>query len=159
MHLSGGISSYEDLARKCDVTRNTVYRRIASLENRGVIRNTLRCNVNMDQLDIIPICISIQVHEKEVNRALKLLGANKSVRLLWRTYGGHNIILVAFAAKGEEGDIIQKIRSTLEDFDEAEADVSVGFVWEKTDFSPFTDPLQTEEKVPLAKKELAVSLC
>jgi DNA-binding Lrp family transcriptional regulator len=51
-HLSSGISSYEELARNCNVTRNTVYRRIAVLERKGIIKKTVRSIIDYNQLEI-----------------------------------------------------------------------------------------------------------
>lgn len=36
-NLSVGVESYQQLAKTCNITRNKLYRRIASLENRGII--------------------------------------------------------------------------------------------------------------------------
>lgn len=57
-YLSTGTNSYVELARVCKVTRNTIYRRIASLENKGIIKNTIRCIINLDQIDIAPYALA-----------------------------------------------------------------------------------------------------
>src|SRR3990172_11783454 len=51
--MSRGISSYEDLSRECNVTRSTIYRRVALLEKRGLIRRTTRTVVDYEKLDIV----------------------------------------------------------------------------------------------------------
>jgi hypothetical protein len=48
--------------------------------------------------------------------------------------------LVAFAPKGEEGKTIHSITSILENFDVSNLNVSVGFVWEKSDFNSIEEP-------------------
>lgn len=143
-YLSIGTSSYEELARMCNVTRNTVYRRIASLENRGIIKNTIKCSINLDQLDITPICVGATVALADQDKAFNLLASNSSVRLLWRTYGDHNITFVVFCPKGSEGEIIHGIRALLEDLNASDICVSVGFVWEKMDMTPFGDQPEVE---------------
>ena len=130
-NLSAGTSSYEELARTCNVTRNTVYRRIASLENKGIIKNTLNCIVNMEQMDITPVTIGIKIPQISIDKAIIMLAANQSVRFLWRTYGDYNLALVAFCEKGQEGEVIQDIRGVLEELNAEQVCVSVGFVWKK----------------------------
>ena len=146
-YLSAGTSSYEELARTCNVTRNTVYRRISSLENRGIIKNTLNCIINLDQMDITPITIGVTIPQTDLDKAINILTTNKNIKFLWRTYGDHNLSLVAFCAKGKEGEIIQDIRSVLEELHAQLIDVSVGFVWEKMNYSPFDEQSEIEEKI------------
>jgi DNA-binding Lrp family transcriptional regulator len=146
-YLSAGTSSYEELARTCNVTRNTVYRRIASLENRGIIKNTLNCIINLEQMEITPITIGVTIPQTDLDKAINILTTNKNIKFLWRTYGDHNLSLVAFCAKGEEGEIIQDIRSVLEELHAQLIDVSVGFVWEKMNYSPFDEQSEIEEKI------------
>jgi DNA-binding Lrp family transcriptional regulator len=147
-YLSAGTSSYEELARTCNVTRNTVYRRIAALENKGIIKNTLHCVINLEQMDITPVTIGVTIPRVKEDKAINLLATNKNVRFLWRTYGDHNLTLVAFCPKGKEGDIIQDIRGVLEELNAQAIHVSVGFVWEKMNYSPFDDDQsEVEEKI------------
>jgi DNA-binding Lrp family transcriptional regulator len=146
-YLSSGTNSYQELARVCNVTRNTVYRRIATLEKEGIIKNTLRCVVNLDKIGITSISIGVRIQEANEDKAISLLATNKNVRFLWRTYGDHNITLVAFCSKGEEGETIRDIRATLEGLKAEHVCVSVGFVWEKMCFSPFNDQSEIEEKI------------
>ncbi len=145
--LSSGISSYEELARTCKVTRNTVYRRIAALERRGIIKNTIRCNVNFDQLGITPICVAIKIAQMDLDKACKLLSAHKNVRLLLRTFGSHNLNFIAFCQKGQEGEVIESINVALENLSVSDIDISVGFVWEKTDLSTIEDQPRPEQEL------------
>jgi len=146
-YLSAGTSSYEELARTCNVTRNTVYRRIAALENRGIIKNTLHCIVNLERMEITPVTIGVTIPQTELDKAINILATNKNVKFLWRTYGDHNLSLVAFCSKGKEGEIIQDIRAVLEELNAQLIHVSVGFVWEKMNYSPFDDQSEIEEKI------------
>ncbi len=145
--LSLGTSSYEELAQTCSVTRNTIYRRIAALENEGIIENTLRCIINFKQMDITPVIIGARVLENNHEKAVYLLTNNKNVKFLWQTYGDHNISLVAFCTKGKEGAIIQDIRSILEGLGAEHICSSIGFTWEKMSFSPFEDQLESKKKI------------
>ncbi|MCW4025465.1 MAG: Lrp/AsnC family transcriptional regulator [Candidatus Bathyarchaeota archaeon] len=143
-HLSAGTNSYEQLAKQCGVTRNTIYRRITALENKGIIKNTIRCTVNFDHLDITPIIFGAKVPINELDKTLNLLTAHKNVRFLWRTYGQHTVALVAFCTKGNEGELIQSINAIFESLNVNDVSVSTGFVWEKMDFAPFNEEISIE---------------
>jgi DNA-binding Lrp family transcriptional regulator len=143
-YLSVGMGSYEELAHLCNVTRNTVYRRIAALENRGIIKNVIQCTINLGQLDITAVCIGARISQLEQDKAINLLASHMKVRLLWRAYGDLDLTLVAFCQKGAEGQTIQSVRTILEELNATNISVSVGFVWEKMDLSPFDD--ETEIK-------------
>jgi DNA-binding Lrp family transcriptional regulator len=145
--LSKGANSYQEIAQLCDVTRNTVYRHIASLENRGVIKNTISCIINLDKIDIIPIIIGAKIEEHRRDKILNLLAINRGVRFLWKTFGDHNISMVVFCSKGEEGDLIHEIKGLLEEYGAVNICISVGFEWEKMNYSPFDNQTEIEEKI------------
>jgi DNA-binding Lrp family transcriptional regulator len=136
-YLSLGTNSYQELARICGVTRNTVYRRIAALENKGIIKNTLHCIVNLEKMDFTSLTIGARIPQINQDKAIHELTINKNVRFLWRAYGEHNLTLVAFCPRGREGGIIQEIRTILEELNAENIYVSVGFEWEKIDYSTF----------------------
>lgn len=146
-HLSTGTNSYAELARLCHVTRNTVYRRIAALERRGIIKNTIRCIINLDQIDVTPVCFGVTIAQADQDKAFNLLAEHPNVKLLWRTYGEHNMALVALCPRGKEGRVINSIKAILEEFDVSQVCVSVGFLWEKSDFTPFEESAGIEEKI------------
>jgi DNA-binding Lrp family transcriptional regulator len=146
-YLSVGTSSYEELAHTCNVTRNTIYRRIAALENKGIIRNTLNCIVNLEQMDITPVTIGAKIPQIIQDKTINLLVANHAVRFLWRTYGDHNLTLVAFCRKGKEGEVIQEIRGVLEESNADHICISVGFIWEKMSYSPFDEQYKIEKEI------------
>lgn len=143
--LSAGTCSYEELARQCNVTRNTVYRRIALLEEKGIIKNTLRCIINLEQMDITVVNLGVKIPLISQDRAVALLSINKHVRFLWRSYGDHNLTLIAFCSKGKEGEVINELRSVLENFGGEDFTISVGYVWEKMNIAPFEE---TEKELP-----------
>jgi DNA-binding Lrp family transcriptional regulator len=152
-YLTSGISSYEELARTCNVTRNTVYRRIATLERKGIIKNTIKCNVNLDVLGITPIFIGIKVTQTELNKACQSLSSHKNVRLLLRSYGNHNLNLIAFCLKGMEGRVIQSITTILEACNATDVEISVGFIWEKSDLNTIEDQFEIDEQFSHIIKE------
>jgi len=146
-YLSLGTNSYQELARNCNVTRNTIYRRITTLENRGIIKNILSCVVNLEKMDITPINIGVRIKQANQNKAINLLKNNKYVKFLWRTYGENNLILLVFCPKGKEGVIIQDIRAVLEGLNADNICVSVGFTWEKMNYSPFDNQPEIETRI------------
>jgi DNA-binding Lrp family transcriptional regulator len=133
-YLCHGIYSYQDLAKKCGVTRNTVYRRIAFLEKNGFIERTTRAVLNYDKLGVTAIAFGAGVNQPDFDAVTGLLKAHNNVKLLLRTFGRHNVVFVAFCNKGDEGNTINSIKEMLEGFNVSDIDVSVGFAWEKTDF-------------------------
>jgi DNA-binding Lrp family transcriptional regulator len=62
--LSMGARSYQEMAENCNVTRNTVYRRIADLEKKGIIRVTTGCIINFSQLGVMPVIAACKVAQK-----------------------------------------------------------------------------------------------
>jgi DNA-binding Lrp family transcriptional regulator len=146
-NLTIGMSSYQELARTCNVTRNTVYRRIAALESKGIIKNTLNCVVNLEQMDITPVTIGAKIPQISQDKAINLLVANHAVRFLWRTYGDHNLTLVAFCSKGKEGEVIQDIQGVLEDLNAEHICISVGFIWEKMSYAAFDEHPEIDQKI------------
>ncbi len=148
-HLSSGISSYEELARNCNVTRNTVYRRIAVLERNGIIKKTVRSIIDYNQLEIASLCIAVTVAESKQEEALALLRNHKYVKFLWRTFGHHNIVAIVFCSKGKEGEILHDLTKSLEEFGASAIVVAVGFKWDKMDFAPFSEDLDKEEEITL----------
>ncbi len=152
--LSSGISSYENLARECGVTRNTAYRRIASLEKRGIIKRIVHSVIDYNQLDIAMLFIGASVAEAKQEETCALLRNNKYIKFLWRTFGHNNITLMVFCPKEREGEVIHSLTEALEGFGAKRIDVSVGFKLDKMDFSPFPDEIEMEEEPIL---QMAVS--
>jgi DNA-binding Lrp family transcriptional regulator len=139
--MSKGICSYHQLARTCNVSRNTLYRRVSILEKEGVIFKTTRSTINFDKLGITAISFSIKVQESNLDNVISTLKAHDKVKLLWKTFGDHNVILVAFCNKGEEGELIHELNTCLEKTEKLSLNISVGFNWEKMNLTPFSDSL------------------
>ncbi len=136
-HLSAGISSYEELARECNVTRNTVYRRMAALEKKGVTKKTTRTAIDYNKLDITAIAIALNLPQQNQQKLLASLQEYGRVKLLLKAFGAHNVIAVAFCSKGQEGETINCLRSIAENCNAISLDISVGFGWDKIDFTPY----------------------
>ena len=107
-------------------------------------------------MGIIPITIGIRIQQTKQDKAINLLKTNNSIRFLWRTYGEHNIILVAFCLKGREGNIIQDIKAILEELNAEHICLSIGYVWEKMDYAAFGSQLETKEKISADPRKQAL---
>jgi len=151
--MSKGINSYEDLAHECNVTRSTIYRRVASLEKRGLIRRITRSVVDYEKLGIVTLCFAFKISQSNQKRAFAALKSSKKVKLLWRTFGDYNAIFVAFCNKGEEGESIGELKTILEKCGATDINTSVGFIWEKIDFSPFNDEAYDKKQLKLYYSE------
>lgn len=136
-HLSEGISSYEELARECNVTRNTIYRRMAALEKSGITQKTTRISINYDKIGISRINIALNVKQQKQEEIISVLKTHEKVKYLFKTYGTHNIVMVVLCDKGEEGTAINEVKEIAERYGASQIDVSVCFSWEKADSTPF----------------------
>jgi DNA-binding Lrp family transcriptional regulator len=145
--MSRGISSYEELSRECNVTRSTVYRRVTLLEKRGFIQRITRTVVNYEKLDIVTLSFASRISHANLGKTLATLKSHEKVKLLWRTYGDHNLLFMVFCQKGEEGETIDEMTSILEKCAATEISVSVGFAWEKLDFTPFSDEVEEDKQL------------
>lgn len=135
--MGRGINSYDSLAQKCHVTRSTIYRRVNKLEETKVIIRQTRVVPDFEKLDRIALTVGISVAQKDEQKVVDALKKCADIKIMWRTYGAHNLILITFCSKGEEGNTISKLRAILEEYPVKSIDICVGFSWEKMDVTPF----------------------
>ncbi len=135
--MAKGIGSYEALAQRCGVTRSTVYRRVVNLEKEKVITRQIRIALDFEKLGRVVINFGINVEPKNEERAVATLIKLAKVKMLWRTYGAHNLVLIVFCDKGEEGKVIDELRHIFEELNVTSFESCVGFSWEKNDMTPF----------------------
>ena len=165
--LSTGACSYQEIARICNVTRNTIYRRIEALEKKGIIKAATSCIISLDKIGIMPIIVGAKAARKNMDYLLHSLQELSCIRMLWRTYGDLDINLVAFCSPGQEGQSIEDIRSLLEEANCEKIVISIGFSWEKSELSPFESPIfqseltdksiRTKDKSKLLSAQVATS--
>jgi DNA-binding Lrp family transcriptional regulator len=134
-YLSIGANSYDELAKLCNVTRSTVYRRIRKLEKEKIIVHKMKFAVDITKLDITPLAVGINIANSDEAQAIEVLKELPEISYLWRTYGAHNIALLAMCKKGEEGQLIHDIRKSLQKLAVTAIDTCVGFIWEKADMT------------------------
>ncbi|MBN1244475.1 Lrp/AsnC family transcriptional regulator [Candidatus Bathyarchaeota archaeon] len=135
--MGRGINSYDALAQKCNVTRSTIYRRVNRLEETKIITRQTRVVPNFEKLNRIALAVGINVSQKNEQEVIDALKKCEDIKMMWRTYGAHNLILITFCGKVDEGNKINKLRAILEGFTVKSFDVCVGFGWEKMDMTPF----------------------
>jgi len=138
-HFSRGVYSYSELAEKCGVGRNTIYRRVNRLEAENVIDKKVRAIPNFTKLNLSAIIVMMDIAQSEASKVIGFLKNQAQVKFLWRTFGAYNLTTVIICSKGEEGrcisnlrEILEKMRVTVNKFE-----ASISFTWEKIDFAPF----------------------
>lgn len=137
-YMCEGLYSYEDLARKCGTSRNTVYWRIAKLEEKGIIKRRVMAIPDFGKIGFSAVVIGMNLNPKDVEKAISFLKVQHQVKFLWRTYGHHDIIVTILCDKDDVGTCIYNLRKALEELNIAvnRFDVSVSVMWEKMLITP-----------------------
>jgi len=135
--ICSGIYSYDDLAKKLNVTRSTIYRRIENLEKENLITKKIMAIPNLDKLNLSAILVAVTAAYDEVSQCIQHLKELTSTNLLYRCYGAHQAYATLFCQKGDEAQTIEKIQIALKDQKTISYVISVGFRLEKIDFAPF----------------------
>jgi DNA-binding Lrp family transcriptional regulator len=135
--MARGISSYEELAKKFGVTRSTVYRRVLKLEEEKVIIRQIRIALDFEKIGRVAIHFGLNVEPKDEEKAVEILSKLSDVKMIWRTYGTCNLVMIVFCDRGEEGKAIDAMRRELEEMHVTPACTCVGYSWEKNNMTPF----------------------
>jgi DNA-binding Lrp family transcriptional regulator len=136
--MSKGVNSYEELARKFNVTRSTIYRRVNNLEKKKVITSKTRVTLDYKKLDIAVLQFGLNVSNTKMEKVIELLKEQEFVKMIWRTYGTYDLAMILFCNKGEEGKKIYEMKDILEKLNINSFGISVGTDWVKMDISPFS---------------------
>jgi DNA-binding Lrp family transcriptional regulator len=123
--------------KKCDVTRSTVYRRVTNLEKEKIITRQIRVALDFEKIGLVAINFGLNLEPKDEENAVATLKKMANVKMIWRSYGSHNIVLLVFCQKGEEGKTIDKMRRIFEELAVTSFDTCVGYSGEKTDMTLF----------------------
>lgn len=137
--MSIGVSSYDALAQKLDVTRSTIYRRVHRLERDKIIIHQTRVSVNFAKLDLITLLIGINVSNANTQKVIDVLRSCPSVKMILQSFGTYTLFAFIFCEKGDEGNKIFEIRKMLEEIQIASFDTSIGFKWQKMEMTPFSE--------------------
>ena len=134
--LCTGISSYDDLAQACNVTRNTIYRRVNRLENLQVISRKIMAIPDFSKLGLSAVLVGLDFNPEENNKIMDAVEELPRVKLVWRTYGDHQLILIMTCEKGFEGQAIEELRNAVAKLGVNHMHISVGYEWGKINFVP-----------------------
>jgi len=138
-YVCNGIYSYDELAKLCNASRNTVYRRIDKLEKMGIITRRIMAFPNFEKLDFSAVIFGMNVSPKDLDRTVDFLKRQHQVKFLWKTYGTHDLVFAIICDKGDVGTCIYNLRKALEKLEIAaiRLDSSTSISWEKIDLSPY----------------------
>ncbi|MFX1351902.1 MAG: Lrp/AsnC family transcriptional regulator, partial [Promethearchaeota archaeon] len=78
-YVCSGIYSYEELAKLCDVSRNTIYRRIANLEKNGTIERRIMAYPNFEKLNLSAVIFGMNVSPKDLDKTVDFLKSQTRV--------------------------------------------------------------------------------
>ena len=138
-HLSQGTHSYKELAKVCGVHRNTIIRRITNLEEKGKIRYQIGAMVDYDKLNLASVIFGLNVNPKDLDRTTGFLKRQKQVKLLWKTYGAHDLVFAILCDKANIGVCIFRLKDALAklNIECVKLDSSASISWEKIDLNPY----------------------
>ena len=138
-YVCNGTYSYKELAKLCNSSRNTIYRRIAKLEKMDVITRRIMAFPHYDKLNLAAVNFGANVSPGDLDKVVNLLKKQPQVKFLWKTYGTHDLIIVIVCDKGEVGKSIHNLKSALDKLNVSaiQMDSSTSYTWEKIDLSPY----------------------
>ena len=138
-HICSGVYSYRELAELCQAGNNTVYRRIDRLEKMGIIKKRISALPSFEKLGLSAIIVGMNLTTADIDKTVRFLKRQSQIKLVWKTYGTHDIVAVLVCDKGDVGACIFNLRNALEKLNikVLSFDTSTSVVWEKIDLSPY----------------------
>lgn len=138
-HICSGVYSYNELAKLCNVGRNTVYRRIDKLEKMGIITRRIMAFPDFGKLNLSAVIMGMDVNPADLERTAEFLKRQHQVKFLWKTYGSHDLVFAIICDKGDVGTCIYNLRQALEklNIQQTRLDASTSVSWEKIDLCPY----------------------
>lgn len=132
-----GIKSYKDVADHLDISRNTVYRRVKNLQDKGILKEETRALPDLEALGVTTIIIGLNLDMENVEKAVDILKEEGKVKAVWKTYGQHDLVSVITCEKKSVGETIENLNKMLQDNDVNvdELDVSTAISCEKLDLT------------------------
>ncbi|MGM0405764.1 MAG: Lrp/AsnC family transcriptional regulator [Thermoplasmatota archaeon] len=136
-HLCEGMNSYSKLADKVGVSRNTVYRRVKNLKEKGAIRDKDVTIPDIEKIGYSFALIGMDVSPEDLDEAIDYLKTQDNIKFLWKTFGFYEIIVLIISKQNQLGDSVNEMRGKLEsrNIEVRRYGVSPGISWEKLDFS------------------------
>jgi DNA-binding Lrp family transcriptional regulator len=146
-HFSQGTASYQELSRQCNVSRNTIYRRLKALEEKGVVRSTTLAIIDYQAINIRVIGVAINVSQKLQDELINRLKGYNRIKFLYKSFGVHNVLALAYCEDQQVGETISNIKLILESYGAAKYDIDVSLSCEKADPTPFEHDTLFENQV------------
>lgn len=123
------------------MSRNTIYRRLKKLEERGVLKDRITAIPDFEKLGLSSIIFGIKVGIGDLERTIEFLKNLGQVKFLWKTYGEYEIVAVLMCDKRNVGTCVNNLKEALErlEVEVNEFVAAPSISWEKVEFAPFDD--------------------
>ena len=95
------------------VGHSTIYRRVEELKRRDAIRRKVMAIPDFEKLGLSAVIIGMDMHPNELERVVLLLKEHDRIKLLWRTYRTHDLVLAVLCDKDNIGRCIHDLRKEL----------------------------------------------
>ena len=110
--------SYSKLAEKLEVSRNTVYRRVKKMKEKGLIKknfldNTIVDVLRLDDIGLSTLLLELDFEAESLSEASEFLRGREEVKFLLETYGDFDVIAIVFCEKGEERESIAELKEEM----------------------------------------------
>ena len=86
---------------------------VEELERKSVIRRKVIAIPDFDKLGLSAVIIGMDMYPNELERVVPLLKEHDRVKLLWKTYGTHDIVLAILCDRDDIGRCIHDLRKEL----------------------------------------------
>ncbi len=138
-HICEGASSFSEIGEKCDISHNTVSRRINKMEEKGYLEKEMMAVPSFEKLGYSALIAGISIGlGEDVEKAVNILESYSQVKFLWKTFGDHDIIAVLMCDRENIGDCVESFRKELIDggIELEGLEISTSISWEKLKLTP-----------------------
>ncbi|MFW5912423.1 MAG: Lrp/AsnC family transcriptional regulator, partial [Candidatus Hadarchaeota archaeon] len=110
--------SYSKLADEVDTSRNTAYRRVKKLREKGILlEEPMRGRIvnvqKLEKLGISTLLVGLNVSAGDVEIAEDTLMKINQVKVLMESYGSHDFMLLLMLESGTERGYLRDLRERL----------------------------------------------